>query len=121
MKRWIALTVFAVLAAGLSEAATFHGEIADSSCALNIHSLSRSHKEMLEATLSGPNAASCARHCVAQFSSSYVLVDKKNVYRLNNQEEAEKWAGLTVIVTGELDVKKNVITIKSMQPSHPAK
>ena len=27
---------------------TFRGEIADSQCALNVHSLSQSHKEMME-------------------------------------------------------------------------
>jgi hypothetical protein len=35
---------------------------------------------------------------------------------LDNQVEAEKWAGQTVIVTGELDAKKNVITMKTIQP-----
>jgi histidyl-tRNA synthetase len=115
MRRRIVLIVFAVLVAALSHAATFQGEIADSSCALNVHSLSRSHKEMLKSRSFGPDAASCARHCVAQFASSYVLVEKKNVYRLDNQERAEKWAGQAVIVTGELDVKKNVITVGSIQ------
>jgi hypothetical protein len=115
MRRRIVLIVLAVWAAELSHAATFQGEIGDSSCALNVHSLSRSHKEMLKSRSFGPDAASCARHCVAQFASSYVLVEKSNVYRLDNQEKAEKWAGQTVIVTGELDVKKNLITIGSIQ------
>ena len=115
MRGWIVLLVFAVLGTELSHAATFHGEIGDSSCALNVHSLSRSHKEMLKSRSFGPDAVSCARHCVVQFASSYVLVEKKNVYRLDNQEKAEKWAGQTVIVTGELDVKRNLITIGSIQ------
>jgi hypothetical protein len=34
---------------------------------------------------------------------------------LDNQEKAEKWAGQSVIVTGELDGKKNVITIGSIR------
>lgn len=115
MRGWIVLLVFAVLVTELSHAATFHGEIGDSSCALNVHSLSRSHKEMLKSRSFGPDAVSCARHCVVQFASWYVLVEKKNVYRLDNQEKAEKWAGQTVIVTGELDVKRNLITIGSIQ------
>lgn len=121
MKRRIVLAVLVVFAAGLSHAATFQGEVADSSCALNVHSLSRSHKEMLKSRSFGPDAASCSRHCVAQFGSSYVLVEKKNVYRLDKQEEAEKWAGQTVLVTGELDINKNVIKVKSIQPVPPAK
>ncbi len=111
----IVLTVFAVLATGLSHAATFRGEIGDSSCALNVHSLSRSHKEMLKSKSFGSTAADCARHCVAHQGSSYVLVVKKDVYRLDNQKEAEKWAGQTVIVTGDLDAKNKVIMIDTIQ------
>lgn len=57
----------------------------------------------------------CARHCVAHLESSFVLVVKKDVYRLDNQLEAEAWAGQTLIVTGELDAKKTAIAIKSIQ------
>jgi len=35
---------------------------------------------------------------------------------LDDQKEAEKWAGQTVNVTGELDSKKSAITIKTIQP-----
>ena len=115
MRRWMAVLVFTALAAGLSQAATFQGEIADSSCAMNVHSLSRSHKEMLRSKSFGPDAASCTRRCVEQFGSSYVLVVKKDVYRLDNQTEAGKWAGQMVTVTGELDAQKNTITVKSIE------
>jgi hypothetical protein len=113
--------IFTLLATGMSYAATFHGEISDSSCALNVHSLSRSHKEMLKSRSFGSGAASCSRNCVAQFGASFVLVEKKNVYRLDDQVAAEKWAGQAVLVTGELDVKKNVITVTSIQAASPAK
>jgi len=116
MKCSIVLTVFVVLATGLTHAATFRGEIGDSSCALNVHSLSRSHKEMLKSKSFGSTAADCARQCVAHQGSSYVLVVKKEVYRLDKQKEAEKWAGQTVIVTGELDANKKVIMIETIQP-----
>jgi hypothetical protein len=46
-----------------------------------------------------------------------VLVEKKAVYHLDDQKEAEKWAGQTVIVTGELDAKKSLITVKTIQPA----
>ena len=119
MRRRIVLIVFAALtlsAAGVSHAATFRGEIGDSSCALNVHSLSRSHREMLKSKSFGSTPADCARYCVANHGSSFVLVVKNDVYHLDNQKEAEKWAGQTVIVTGELDAKKNVIAIKTIQP-----
>jgi hypothetical protein len=115
MKCWIGLIVFTVLATGLTHAATFRGEIGDSSCALNVHSLSRSHKEMLKSKSFGSTAADCARHCVAHQGSAYVLVVNKDVYRLDNQKEAEKWAGQTVIVTGDLDAKKKVIMVNTIQ------
>ncbi|HEV7218523.1 MAG: hypothetical protein ACHP8A_00075 [Terriglobales bacterium] len=121
MKCWIVATVFALLASGVSNGATFHGEISDSSCALNVHSLSRSHKEMLKSKSFGTDAASCSRNCVAKFAASFVLVEKGNVYRLDNQVVAEKFAGQAVVLTGDLDAKKSVITIKSIQPDHPAK
>ena len=116
MMRWVVLAALALSAAGLTHAATFRGEIGDSSCALNVHSLSRSHKEMLKSKSFGTTAADCARQCVAHQGSSFVLVVKKDVYHLDNQKEAQKWAGQTVIVTGELDAKKNVIAIKTIQP-----
>ena len=112
----IVVAVFAVLATGLSHAATFRGEIGDSSCALNVHSLSRSHKEMLKSKSFGSTAADCARHCVAHQGSSYVLVVEKEVYRLDKQKEAEKWAGQTVIVTGDLDAKKKAIMVETIRP-----
>jgi hypothetical protein len=112
----IVLSVFTVLAIGLTHAATFRGEIGDSSCALNVHSLSRSHKEMLKSKSFGTTSADCARHCVAHQGSSYVLVVKKDVYRLDKQKEAEKWAGQTVIVTGDLDATKKLIMVDTIQP-----
>jgi hypothetical protein len=113
VKNWIFLTF---VAAGLSHAATFRGEIGDSSCALNVHSLSRSHQEMLKAKNFGTTSADCARHCVAHQGSSFVLVVKEKVYRLDNQQAAERWAGQIVIVTGELNEKKDTITVENIQP-----
>jgi len=115
---WIVPAALAVFATGLSHAATFRGEIGDSSCALNVHSLSRSHEEMLKNKSIGTTAAECARHCVAHLGSSFVLVVKKNVYRLDNQIAAEKFVGQTVIVTGELDAKKSTIAVKTIEPAH---
>jgi uncharacterized protein DUF5818 len=115
---WIVPAALAVFATGLTHAATFRGEIGDSSCALNVHSLSRSHEEMLKNKSIGTTAAECARYCVAHLGSSFVLVVKKDVYRLDNQIAAEKFAGQTVIVTGELDTKKSTIAVKTIEPAH---
>jgi Protein of unknown function (DUF5818) len=116
MKCWIVFS-FLALATALTHAATFRGEIGDSSCALNVHSLSRSHQEMLKNKSIGTNDTDCARHCVAHLGSFFVLVVKKEVYRLDDQKEAEKWAGQTVVVAGELDAKKNLIAVKTIEPA----
>ena len=38
----------------------FHGEISDSQCALNVHSLTRSHQEMLKSKSMGGTSNTCA-------------------------------------------------------------
>jgi hypothetical protein len=121
MKSWavqyLIVAVLAIFTAASSNAATFRGEIGDSSCANNVHSLSRSHQEMLKSKSFGTTSADCARHCVDHLGSSFVLVVKNDVYRLDDQKEAEKWAGQTVIVNGELDVKKKMISVITIQPA----
>jgi hypothetical protein len=80
----------------------FAGEIADSSCAYNVHSLSRSHKEMLKSKEWGNNAADCTRRCVQKFGASYVLVHGNDIYRLEQQDLAEPFAGQQVKISGTL-------------------
>ena len=96
----------------------FTGEIADSSCAYNVHSLSRSHKEMLKSKAWGNNAADCTRRCVQKFGASYVLVHNEDVYRLEQQNLAEPFAGQQVKVSGTLGGADNrTIHIEKIEPS----
>jgi hypothetical protein len=92
---------------------TFKGEIGDSSCAMNIHSLTRSHQEMLKSGKMGTTAADCSHYCVQHLSAEYVLADKKSVYHLDpaSQAEAEKLAGQKVTLKGTLDEKTNTIHV----------
>ncbi len=94
----------------------FKGEIGDSQCALNVHSLSRSHREMLEKKSIGTTAADCARYCVKNLGGVFVLQVRDKVYKLDNQELANKDAGMKVKVIGVLDPKSNVITVRSIEP-----
>jgi hypothetical protein len=94
----------------------FKGEIGDSQCALNVHSLSRSHREMLERKSIGKTSADCARYCVKNLGGVFVLQVKDKVYKLDNQELADKDAGMKVKVTGVLDPKSNLITVTSIEP-----
>jgi hypothetical protein len=117
---WVAVTI--VLAAGLGCVAggareqVFKGEIADSQCALNVHSLSRSHAEMLAKRKMGTTAGDCARYCVKNLGGIFVLEVKEKVYKLDNQVLAEKNAGLQVKVVGILDSPLNTIAVQSIDP-----
>jgi hypothetical protein len=99
---------------------TFEGEIADSQCAMGVHSLNRSHKEMIEMGHAGSTAQDCARYCVHSRGGRYVLLTKHDVFKLDNQEWAEKYAGQKVKLTGTLDSKTNIIQVETMAPV-PAK
>jgi hypothetical protein len=94
----------------------FKGEIADTQCALNVHSLSQSHKEMMEMKPEIKTEADCARFCVKERGGRFVLQIKDKVFKLNAQAMAEQWAGQKVKVTGTLDPKTNIIIVVSMEP-----
>ncbi|MFY9560693.1 MAG: DUF5818 domain-containing protein [Terriglobales bacterium] len=95
---------------------TFQGEIGDSQCALNIHSLTRSHQEMLKSKSMGGDAAACARYCTKYLGGNFVLVVKKDVYRLDDQNRAQVFAGKRVKITGTLDAKNGTIHILQIEP-----
>jgi hypothetical protein len=86
----------------------FSGEISDSQCAMNVHSLSRSHQEMIKRKTLGTDAASCARACVRR-GGEWVLRSGEVVYRLQNQDGVDEFAGQQVKVTGSLDSATNTI------------
>jgi len=99
---------------------TFVGEIADTQCALNVHSLSQSHKEMIAMKAAGKTEADCARYCVKERGGRFVLQAKDKVYRLDNQDLAERNAGLKVRVIGTLDPKTDTITVRQIWLLSPA-
>src|SRR4029077_9235457 len=94
----------------------FKGEIADTQCALNVHSLSQSHKEMIEMKPEVKNNAECARYCVKERGGRYVLQTKDKVYKLDAKAIAEPWAGLKVKLVGTLDPKTDVLSVRSIEP-----
>lgn len=115
MKRIIIETAFACLALG-SEAfgqntQTFHGEVSDSQCALNVHSLTRSHQEMLKSKSMGGTANTCAVYCIENLGGYLVLSAGKNVYRLDRADLVHGFEGRRVVVTGVLDPKLNQIHV----------
>jgi hypothetical protein len=95
---------------------TFKGEIADTQCALNVHSLSQSHKEMIGMKPEIKNNADCARYCVKERGGRFVLQTTDKVYKLDAQVLAEQWAGLKVKLVGTLDPKTDIIAVQSIEP-----
>ena len=116
--RPIHLTLLLLITAAAAPAgtikSTFHGEISDSQCAMNVHSLSRSHQEMIAKQTLGSDAASCARACVER-GGEWVLRAGEDVYRLKNQDGIEQYAGKKVQVLGTLDTKTNAIDNTAIQ------
>ena len=127
MKRGLSLAIlmlFAVAAAWAADSTTvqtFKGEISDTQCALNVHSTSGSHAEMLKKQTMGTDAASCARYCVKNMGGDFVLVSGKTVYRLDSDSKAEPFAAQKVVIHGVLDKKTNAITIVSIEKDPKAK
>ena len=94
---------------------SFRGEIADSQCALNVHSLTHSHQEMLKSKTMGGDSTSCVLYCTRYLGGSFVLVVKKDIYHLDDQSEAQKFAGKHVKVEGSLDAKTKIIHALSIE------
>ena len=94
----------------------FTGEIGDSQCAMNVHSLDKSHQEMLKVKSVGKTAEDCTLYCIRNRGGRYVLQNKGKVYRLDKQELAEGLAGRKVKVTGTLDPKTETIQVRSIDP-----
>ena len=92
-------------------AQTFHGEISDSQCALNVHSLTRSHQEMLKSKSMGGTANTCAVYCIEHLGGYLVLSAGKNVYRLDRADLVHGFEGRRVVLTGVLDSKLNQIHV----------
>ncbi|PYX54759.1 MAG: hypothetical protein DMG76_20505 [Acidobacteria bacterium] len=95
---------------------TFRGEISDSQCALNVHSLTRSHEEMLKSKSMGGTSRSCSQYCIEHLGGELVLSSGATVFRLDNQSAAREYAGQKAKVVGTLDPKTKTVHIVSIVP-----
>ena len=115
MKRFILECSFAwgllAIAALAQNPQTFRGEVSDSQCALNVHSLTRSHQEMLKSKSMGGTANTCANYCIEHLGGYLVLSAGKTVYRLDRSDLVHGFEGHRVVVTGVLDPKINHIHV----------
>lgn len=93
----------------------FRGEVSDSQCALNIHSLTRSHREMLKSKSMGGTANTCSVYCVEHLGGYLVLSSGKDVFRLDRTDLVHGFEGQKVRVTGVLDTKTNQIHVLKVE------
>ena len=113
---WLLVAVL-LAHAGDEKPQTFHGEIGDTQCALNVHSMTRSHTEMLKSKKMGGTPGACASYCVQYLGGDFVLSSKNEVYRLDNQEKVRLFAGQKVKITGTLEPKGKTIHILGIEPA----
>jgi type 1 fimbria pilin len=110
------MLVFAALAYASGEDKwTFRGEIADSQCALNVHSLTRSHQEMLKSKSMGGTSLSCILYCIKYLGGDLVLTSRKHVYHLDNQDRLQKFIAQKVKIQGTLDQKTDTIHVEKIE------
>ncbi len=89
----------------------FHGEISDSQCALNVHSLTRSHQEMLKSKSMGGTSNTCSTYCIEHLGGYLVLSAGNDVYRLDRADLVHGFEGQKVKIMGTLDTKLKLIHV----------
>jgi hypothetical protein len=100
------------------EMKVFHGEISDSQCALNVHSLTRSHQEMLKSKSMGGTSNTCSTYCIEHLGGYLVLSsgkDGKDVFRLDRPDLVHGFEGQKVRLTGVLDNKLKQIHVLKIE------
>jgi hypothetical protein len=89
----------------------FRGEISDSQCALNVHSLTRSHQEMLKSKSMGGTSNTCSVYCIEHLGGYLVLSAGNDVYRLDRSDLVHGFEGRRVVINGTLDTKLKQIHV----------
>jgi hypothetical protein len=89
----------------------FHGSVSDNQCAMNVHSLTRSHLEMLKSKSMGGTANTCSVYCMTNLGGYLVLATGKDVFRLDRADLVHGFEGQRVVVVGVLDAKVNQIHV----------
>jgi putative hemolysin len=116
---WCAAGILAAASAARGQdAKVFRGEISDSQCAMNVHSLTRSHQEMLKSKSMGGTANTCSVYCIEHMGGYLVLSsgkDGQDVFRLDRSDLVHGFEGQKVKVTGTLDAKAKQIHVLKIE------
>jgi hypothetical protein len=119
MKTFFAAVLFAALAAPGGAAAPsngafpalFTGTVSDSECGLDHTRMKKQHHL--------PNDLACTRECCEKYKQDYVLADHAagDVYQLDDQKSARRFANRVVRVLGTLDAESGTIHVLRMEPA----
>jgi len=113
---WVAAGILALASCAQGQnVRVFRGEISDSQCALNVHSLTRSHQEMLKSKSMGGTANTCSTYCIEHLGGYLVLSAGNDVFRLDRADLVHGFEGQKVKVTGVLDTKLNLIHVQKIE------
>src|SRR5271168_953855 len=96
----------------------FRGEVSDSQCAMNVHSLTRSHLEMLKSKSMGGTSNTCSMYCIEHLGGYLVLSsgkDGNDVYRLDRADLVHGFERQKVKLTGVLDSKLKQIHVLKIE------
>src|SRR5277367_5954113 len=110
----ICCTAWVLMLAGASYGQTsrvFRGEVSDNQCAMNVHSLTRSHQEMLKSKSMGGTANTCSVYCIEHLGGYMVLSSGNDVYRLDRADLIHGFEGRRVKIMGTLDPKLKQIHV----------
>jgi hypothetical protein len=89
----------------------FRGEISDSQCAMNVHSLTKSHQEMLKSKTMGGTSNTCSVYCIEHLGGYLVLSVGNDVYRIDRVDLVHGFEGRRVVIDGVLDSKLKQIHV----------
>ncbi len=112
---WVVMSLVLAAAASAQSPRVFHGEVSDSQCALNVHSLTRSHQEMLKSKSMGGTSNTCSVYCIENLGGYLVLSSGNNVYRLDRADLVHGFEGHRVVINGMLDTKLNEIHVVKIE------
>ena len=119
MKRtaiWCAAGILAAVNAAYAQnSRVFHGSVSDSQCAMNVHSLTRSHEEMLKSKSMGGTANTCSVYCITYLGGYLVLSSDKDVFRLDRPDLVHGFEGQRVKITGVLDERLKQIHVLNIE------
>ncbi len=112
---WCAAGILALAGTAYSQnARVFRGEVSDSQCALNVHSLTKSHQEMLKSKSMGGTSNTCTVYCIEHLGGYLVLSAGNDVYRLDRSDLVHGFEGQRVRITGTLDAKLKLIHVQKV-------